>query len=479
MISDGQTMAEFEDPHVKFLIGIEKNKNRSQKTVSGSQFRMPLKDVPRCDTCDGLNSQNKKMKEVIRSLKLQITRLEEKCHDLKMSKNGHGDFPVHSSGSFSASVKSENMLNSSHNDDNITNAIDLIRRCELLEEDLAKNKKLVQLERNSLEVLKKTHEDTKTSLNLDLLDRKNEILALTKELNAFKELHKNQESVIDHMNSNLLTYKQQLEKTENKLSDALIRLQASNQAASDVDNLREIERLKAELVNAENNAKTLSNNIMQLTMNLSTSENKLNRATSQITALEGQLETSAADLSKVSGDLKTTQEQLVAAKKRVEIMEITLKSTVSERDGFANNLSLREADLQIANQKIGSLESEIMNLNKKISDMLKRMASESENTKKALEKAISASVRLCVVAPTVNVHVADKKLKFKAGLSESALREFLNSEVLEKYSFLFKQKADNTAPNGGDLESWLQKMLSQMQSSIETHVNSAMDGSSL
>lgn len=94
---------------------------------------------------------------------------------------------------------------------------------------------------------------------------------------------------------------------------------------------------------------------------------------------------------------------------------VSVQSTVSERDGFANSLSLREADLQIANQKIGSLESEIMNLNKKISDMLKRMASESENTKKALEKAISASVRLCVVAPTVNVHVADKKLKFKAG----------------------------------------------------------------
>ena len=64
-------------------------------------------------------------------------------------------------------------------------------------------------------------------------------------------------------------------------------------------------------------------------------------------------------------------------------------------------------------------------------------------------------------------------------LSESALRDFLNTEVLEKYSFLFKQKADNTAPNGSDLETWLQKMLSQMQSSIETHVNSAMDGSSL
>lgn len=29
--------------------------------------------------------------------------------------------------------------------------------------------------------------------------------------------------------------------------------------------------------------------------------------------------------------------------------------------------------------------------------------------------AITSSVRLCVVAPTVNVHVADRKLKFKAG----------------------------------------------------------------
>jgi len=163
----------------------------------------------------------------------------------------------------------------------------------------------------------------------------------------------------------------------------------------------------------------------------------------------------------------------------LKLWKITLKQTVTERDGFASNLSLKEADLDIANQKNGLLEGEIINLNRKISDLLKRMTSESENTKKALEKAISASVRLCVVAPTVNVHVADKKLKFKSGLSEASLKEFLNSEVLEKYSFLFKQKADNTSPQGGDLESWLQKMLSQMQASIENHVNSAMDGSSL
>lgn len=59
------------------------------------------------------------------------------------------------------------------------------------------------------------------------------------------------------------------------------------------------------------------------------------------------------------------------------------------------------------------------------------------------------------------------------------LKKFLDDEILQKYSFLYKQKSDNAAPHGGSMEEWLQKMLAQMQASIEQHVNSAMDGSSL
>lgn len=64
-------------------------------------------------------------------------------------------------------------------------------------------------------------------------------------------------------------------------------------------------------------------------------------------------------------------------------------------------------------------------------------------------------------------------------LSENALKDFLKSEVLDKYSFLYKQKAENSAPNGSNLESWLQKMLAQMQTSIQNHVTSAMDGAEI
>jgi hypothetical protein len=55
----------------------------------------------------------------------------------------------------------------------------------------------------------------------------------------------------------------------------------------------------------------------------------------------------------------------------------------------------------------------------------------------------------------------------------------LDAEVFEKYCFLYKQASDNAAPTGGNIEAWLQQMLAQMQLSIENHVNSAMDGSSL
>jgi hypothetical protein len=56
-----------------------------------------------------------------------------------------------------------------------------------------------------------------------------------------------------------------------------------------------------------------------------------------------------------------------------------------------------------------------------------------------LESAISSSVRLCVVAPTVNVHLADTKLKMQSALPENSIRDFVVNEVLAKYTFIFKQ----------------------------------------
>lgn len=92
-----------------------------------------------------------------------------------------------------------------------------------------------------------------------------------------------------------------------------------------------------------------------------------------------------------------------------------LQNTVAEKEKLSRDHSATLEDLQKHQKKIGSLENEIKQLNRKLSDMMHRLTIDSENTKRALEKAITASIKLCVVAPTVNVHVADAKQKFKSG----------------------------------------------------------------
>lgn len=47
----------------------------------------------------------------------------------------------------------------------------------------------------------------------------------------------------------------------------------------------------------------------------------------------------------------------------------------------------------------------------KLKIQLQELLNERE---KVLQAAITGSVRLCIVAPTVNVHVADKKLAFRS-----------------------------------------------------------------
>jgi hypothetical protein len=71
-----------------------------------------------------------------------------------------------------------------------------------------------------------------------------------------------------------------------------------------------------------------------------------------------------------------------------------------------------ESDAVIA--RCRALQQEADTATSRMNEMLKRMTAESEKSALAVQKAIQSSVRLCVVAPTVNVHVADKKMKFRS-----------------------------------------------------------------
>lgn len=55
--------------------------SQSGKVVYGSQFRIPPKASAPCEMCDQLDKGLRKSKETIRSLRMQIAKLEEKLHD--------------------------------------------------------------------------------------------------------------------------------------------------------------------------------------------------------------------------------------------------------------------------------------------------------------------------------------------------------------------------------------------------------------
>jgi hypothetical protein len=59
------------------------------------------------------------------------------------------------------------------------------------------------------------------------------------------------------------------------------------------------------------------------------------------------------------------------------------------------------------------------------------------------------------------------------------LHEFLEHEILAKYTFLFEQQAENVGPDGTtNIQPWIKRILGDMQTSIEEHISNAMRSSS-
>jgi hypothetical protein len=63
----------------------------------------------------------------------------------------------------------------------------------------------------------------------------------------------------------------------------------------------------------------------------------------------------------------------------------------------------------------------------------------------------------------------------RRSVPRESLSEFLEQNILSKYTFLFEQKADSVAPDGvTEIQPWIKRILGEMQASIEDHISSAM-----
>lgn len=87
-------------------------------------------------------------------------------------------------------------------------------------------------------------------------------------------------------------------------------------------------------------------------------------------------------------------------------------------------------------------------------------------------QTLQSMVRLCVVAPTVNVQVggSTQPVSCKPHLPHAQLQHVIQEQVLPKFVSAFLQSADATAPDGSPLQTWLRTLATDMQKSIERHL---------
>merc|ERR1719502_845920 len=119
-------------------------------------------------------------------------------------------------------------------------------------------------------------------------------------------------------------------------------------------------------------------------------------------------------------------------------------------------------------EEVSSLKKDVAKKDKTILDLMEKHAQNLEKAKQeALEKTMQSMVRLCVVAPTVNVSFGSEALTCKAGLPGERIHEIIEQQILPGFIQLFLQPKEGLGPDGGQLSKWVERLMGDMQSSIE------------
>lgn len=176
------------------------NKGKNLKFVSGSQFRMLGKPQVACQQCEILDKSVRKSKETIRSLKVQLARMEESFKDLKFSKSIE---------SLHTESKTASDFDFKLNDDAAVS-----RKVNYLEDEVAKLKKLISFERSTNDALRQSLDEVRSSNSAEYDKALLEIDALKQGLKR-KEVENNDlKDIIANLESTITALRKQIEDSE-------------------------------------------------------------------------------------------------------------------------------------------------------------------------------------------------------------------------------------------------------------------------
>ena len=142
-----------------------------------------------------------------------------------------------------------------------------------------------------------------------------------------------------------------------------------------------------------------------------------------------------------------------------------LKDTIDEKKQLTAKIEELIQQLNEANKALNGMEEAIKKAKR-------------EAKKEAMEKTLQSMVRLCVVAPTVNVHFNQQQTSCKAPMPSNRIKAIIQNEVLPNFTSLFLQMEEGIAENGSRLDKWLEEMLAEMQASIQAHLHDVFSSDS-
>ena len=401
--------------------------------VSGSQFKSNLKTVIKCKFCDGFKFSLKKVKDVNRRLRIKIKQFQENEKYQSDSKK-ITEFLFAQTGQASGGKDADALR----------------RRVDELSRAASDSKYQSDSLLKQLTEQRSKYEQITLKGQIEVKSLKERLDRATEELNlAYKS------------KDMLYKEKSSLEETVEKLRELL-------NAASNVDTtgLKEVENLRQQVHTLGAEKIELQEEVKKLKNSISRQGNQVIQDKAEVQRLRAALQSALGDTEMKTRELMDSETARQEMSQKLKQERITVKNmTKANKDiGF---------QLQDTKAENGHLNEEVEKLRAKLSALDNEMAKERESSLKNLEKAISQSIKLVVVAPTVNVNVADERVDVKSAISKDELRTFMDG-LLAEYSMLYKQEESDMAPdNKTPLNQWLTSILGKMQESIEQHVKAA------
>lgn len=394
----------------------------------------------------------------MRSLRLCVARAEDQLHQLKKSKLAEdGHLHVHQGG-MSMQQELDNALR--------VNQV-LVKKIEEMEADIVRMRSSKRTT-VTFQEMQAQLDEVRSNAQKELLDSRKENFTLTQTITRLNHDKDDSEAHMVRMKTTVSSFKQQIERAEQRYQDALATIAAMEIADKGSKEALEVDRLNKELskIMSFNTALTSRND--ELTA-------ALQQANHKIASLTNQLDVAAQNMTRKSDEVEAGNNIIYSLKIKVEDLERSCQKCELDLARSEERLAISRLENDGLRASSTASAQELERISHERDRYKHKVEGDAEHVRKSIETAISSSVRLCVVAPSVNVHVADKKLKFKSSLNEKALQQFITSEVLTNFTFLFKQDKEDSSPvRGMTVSVWIQQMLSDMQLSIEAHVNSAL-----